>query len=218
MGAFERASFPLFERHACRELLGLAPDACVFLAFGALDSRKGIDALAAAAAAWDWQRFPNVQFVFAGKASDEVSPKLVELERASAQGWRGVLVVPRHIPEVDISTYYGAASYLVAPYPKWFAVSSGAITRAFAAGIPVVTGAHGVNGRLVREKGTGIVYGSGSVNHLRSALEAAAYTYAEARPRWLAMCRAAAAEGERRELSHFFAAMKNGLAAAATTL
>ncbi len=142
--------------------------------------------------------------MLAGRISDELKSEIKSISNEKMR-----LHVHCHfanVPEEEVSTFYFASSFYVAPYKAWFKVSSGTITRAFAASVPVITASHGVNGELIVRNGAGIVFdavkGRGAAS-LKAAMEQAYDVFMNNHEKWELMSQKSGILGEGRVLSCF---------------
>lgn len=141
-------------RAAARAAFGLADDARMLLAFGALRDYKGIPELIEAFAAVAGES-PNARLFIVGKPirvdTAAYRRRIAELGVADR-----VVLRDEYVPFEDIGAYFAACDVAVYPYRHIY--QSGALQLAYGAGRPVVatrvgelssTVQHGVNGLLV---------------------------------------------------------------------
>jgi glycosyltransferase involved in cell wall biosynthesis len=181
--------FPMWTQENARQRLLIPGDATVFLMFGALDERKGTDLFLKASQLVSQQPATRcLLFLFAGQMTPRIKLLFDECRQHSDGHFRW-LGNDERVPEHDISMYYYASDYLVCAYPPYFKVSSNTVTRALAAGRPIIVPAHGVNATLIHEKQCGITFATKDRASLSAALREAVRIKTEWPDRYDAMVR-----------------------------
>lgn len=162
--------FPIWDRGEARQMLSLRPQDTVFLMFGMLDERKGADLLLRAFLAMDSLGYSDeIVFLLAGTVSTSLRTLIAECAHRGRRNIK-LLIHEGHIPEEKVSAYYCATDYLVCAYPGYFKVASNTVTRAFAAGRPVIVPNHGVNAATVENRECGFLFQTESEESLIGAL------------------------------------------------
>jgi glycosyltransferase involved in cell wall biosynthesis len=140
-------------RQGARAALGLADDALVLLAFGAMRDYKGIpdliDAFAAIAA-----DFPSARLLIVGKPI-RVDPNEYRARIEHHGLSERVTLRDEYVPFGDIGRYFAACDVAVYPYRHIY--QSGALQLAYGAGRPVVATAVGELSTTVRDGWNGIL-------------------------------------------------------------
>ena len=161
-----REEFPYVDQIHARNRLGLPLGKKIVLVFGEISQRKGVKRILAAL---QLVQRDDLVVVLAGRVNAD-SKADIELSMNDSQVAKKLIVHDRHIAEVDVSAYFYASHAILSDYPKWFKVSSGAFTRALAAGrLPLVPD-HGVNSKMIMDLGFGLCYESESVDALGNCL------------------------------------------------
>ena len=153
------SEFPAIGKITARKMLGLPIEKNIILVFGEISQRKGIGRILTALRL---VRGGRTVIVFAGHVADDAR---IDIESAMSDValTNRICIHDRHIPEDMVSSYFYAADAVLSDYPKWFKVSSGAFTRALAAGsVPIVPN-HGVNAELCKRHNFGYTYPSEDV-------------------------------------------------------
>jgi glycosyltransferase involved in cell wall biosynthesis len=165
---WDPGDFPVVSKQHARATIGISPSSFVFTMFGELDARKGADLFVKAALLFT-KANPELDVVFmlAGKHSPEII-SIISNAREVGDGGRIVSMNTR-IPEDKVSLYFYASDFIVCPYPSYFKVSSGTVTRALAAGRPIISSSHGATGELVGKNGIGILFSAGDCLGLANA-------------------------------------------------
>jgi hypothetical protein len=159
--------FPLMSKSEACQRLGIESKRVRFLLFGSITERKGINLVVDSYTA---MASVETELAVVGEWHDSLNGNRCKdvLRKLTARG------LARHhscyVPERDVSAWFCAADYVLCAYPSTFDVSSGTFTRACAAARPVITGSHGVLGRMVQAEGCGLTYETGSVRMLTATL------------------------------------------------
>ncbi len=154
-----------------RSSLGLPLENRVFLFFGNLRQYKGIDELMNAFAGLPGA---NLTLIVAGKPAND---KIASLLWAQASGDPRIRMVTEFVPRDEAQAYFAAADFVVLPFRE--VLSSGSAMLALSFGRPVIAPAVGCLTEVIAG-GAGILYPSTGPAGLRSALEVALSTDAEA--------------------------------------
>lgn len=138
-----------------RRDLEIEPGVHVFLLFGALNRRKGLDVLASAASLMDPSALDRAVFVVAGstRPSDReaVDEALDRLRRRAR-----VVRLDAFVPDDRMHALFAAADTVVMPYTSDHSGSSGVVIRAAASDTPVVGPEGGMVGDAIRQHHLGI--------------------------------------------------------------
>ncbi len=164
---WSRADFPKTGLEEARKRLGLPMERRLVLVFGEISQRKGVSRILEALRRVRGER---PLMVFAGAVLEDALGDL-ERVRADAELRESVCLFNRHVPEVEVATFFHAADAVLSDYPRWFRVSSGGFTRTLAAGRVPILPAHGVLHEFMQEHRFGVSYESESVESLAEALE-----------------------------------------------
>ena len=173
----------LGDREVARRELGLATDKKVFLFYGGAYRRKGLHLAVAAL-----RNLPASSPTFllcAGEQPDDADTArgIAEL---TAQG--RALSLNRYISDAEEKLVFAACDFVLLPYIKHFG-SSAVLSRAMGAGKPVIASDEELVGRVVRERGLGLLFPSGDVAALGRAMEQMAGAPVTEISRWQAAAR-----------------------------
>jgi glycosyltransferase involved in cell wall biosynthesis len=174
------------DRAAARRQFGLPADKRVLLFYGAGYRRKGLD-LAVEAMLAVGENAPAFLLCAGRHGADAKTAR--GLAQLSAQG--RALVIDRYITDDEEKLLFAAGDAVLLPYRKHFG-SSGVLVRAIGAGLPVIVSDEEFMGRLVRERGLGILFRPGDAGALGRAIEQMASASAEEIARWQQAARAIA--------------------------
>ncbi len=200
---WDPADFREYRQAEARSFLNIPSAPTVFLLFGMLDERKGADLLLAALEhLMSAQCVGSMLVVLAGKPSAAVHAEYQHLSKKYGVDFPCVLH-GHHIPESSVSRYFFATDYVLNCYPRWFQVSSGGVTRALAAGRPLIVPAHGANHSLVMNKALGYAYETESSNSLADVMCHADAVRRSQRDVWDKMSANCRAEGLKRTLTEY---------------
>lgn len=134
------------------------------LLVGLQTSRKGlrevVEAIRRNAA-----RVENCHFILMGRLSQET-----EVLREDLTELRSFEFREGFFTEEEMQEAFREADYVLLPYDRSFAGSSGVLAHAAAAGVPVVSTEHGLIGYRVRKNGLGICYPYGGETEFISTL------------------------------------------------
>jgi hypothetical protein len=150
-----------------RRELRIAADKKVFLFYGGGYRRKGLHLAIAAL-----QKLPTNSPAFllcAGEPPDDAHVR-AELAALATQG--RALVLARYVTHAEEQQVFAAADFVLLPYLAHFG-TSGVQSLAAGAGKPVLASDEELVGRLVRERGLGLLFRPGDVRALATALEQA---------------------------------------------
>jgi glycosyltransferase involved in cell wall biosynthesis len=193
------------DRNNARQALGLPPDARAFLFYGAGYRRKGLGLAVRAMLPLD--RSSPAFLLCAGrhKADRETRRGLARLTQEGR-----ARVIDRYITDEEEKQLFAAGDVVLLPYRRHFG-SSGVLVRAIGAGLPVIASDEELIGRLVRERGLGIVFRPGDAAALRQAIDRAARASQQEMAGWRAAALKAAPDWSRQA---FRAALLGGVEAA----
>lgn len=136
---------PPVDPRAARERLKLATDKKIALFLGFIEFTKGVDTVVRA-----FKRVvrevPDAQLVIAGRIeqndiADKIYGRVLNwlVKRGRREGW--IDYRPGYLPAADVPDYIAAADLVVFPYRQKHGSASAVLSRAFAAGRPVVCSA-----------------------------------------------------------------------------
>jgi glycosyltransferase involved in cell wall biosynthesis len=156
----ETSPIPTFGNEDLRDRLGIGSDRKVFLFFGALDRRKGIDQLLDAISLLPNDLCDRLCLLLVGPTSATekaaIQPKIVSIRHNQP-----VEIVEQYdyVPEPEVSAYFQLADVVLAPYQRHVGMS-GILLLAAAAGKPVLSSNYGLMGEVVRRYQLGIAVDS----------------------------------------------------------
>lgn len=176
---------------------------CVFLLFGELSERKGVQLILEALKNWDYQRRPALKVLAAGRVAPVVKQQFIDAMNMSEAVRQALVLIDRWIDECQHSQFFCAASYLCALYPKSFKVSISTVIRAFAVGRPVIVGDHGMFGEVVHKCTAGFVCDTSNADSVHAAMIQAYDTYFTDPRKYLAMAQAGRNIAWQSELTNF---------------
>ncbi len=158
-------------RDAARDLLGLPPDAFVYVCLGLLRPYKGLEELLPAFRKLEGEK---LRLLVAGRPK---SASYAERLAALAAGDARIRLEPRFVPVDEVQQYLNAADVAVLPYRQ--TTASGAALLAFSFGLPVIAPAIGAFPNLVAA-GRGILYEAGQLSQAMADAPARSWTGASA--------------------------------------
>jgi glycosyltransferase involved in cell wall biosynthesis len=159
------------DRAVARQQLGLPADRPVFLFYGTGARRKGLH-LAVEALLQLPAEHPA--FLFCAGRQEPAGPVAAGLARLAQQN--RALLLDRYVSEAEEKLCLIASDVVLLPYLNHFG-TSGVLSRAMAAGRPVIASDEQLLGDLVRLHGLGLLFPSGNVAELAGAIRrAAAFT------------------------------------------
>ncbi len=149
-----------------REHLQLPPDARIVLCYGLMTPRKGLRLLTQVLL-----EQPDAPWFLlcAGRLADPAAAPNVHLLQAQGRA----LVLDRYLTEAEEALCFAACDLVALPYLQHFG-SSGVLSRAAAAGKPVVGADSGLLGQRIRTHGLGWTFRDGNPAALQQALQQAA--------------------------------------------
>jgi glycosyltransferase involved in cell wall biosynthesis len=174
------------DRAAARRQFELPANRRVFLFYGAGYRRKGLALTVEAMLAME-DDVPAF-LLCAGK---HVADRYVVrgLEQLVSRG--RARVINRYVSDEEEKQLFAAADVVLLPYRRHFG-SSGILSRAIGAGLPVVASDEELIGRLVRERDLGVLFRPGDARALQQAIERVAHAPQQDMSRWQAAARTAA--------------------------
>ncbi len=175
---WRREDFPVVDKNIARAKLEIPQGSLVFLTFGEVDERKGADFLTLAMAGMDQCDVggKDIVLLFGGRMSMRVAAIIEECKPQLTLRGINCIIHNYRIDELQVSTYFYAADYVVCAYPKSFTVSSGTVTRALAANIPIISSSHGATGSLVAKYNLGFTYEAANIDSFRRAIRMGVYS------------------------------------------
>jgi glycosyltransferase involved in cell wall biosynthesis len=161
-GAFSHAP------EECRARLGVPPERRVFLQYGTGSRRKGLHLVVEAMLAGPEN---PVDFLLCVGHQPEDREVRAGLGRLAAQG--RAQCIDRYVSAAEEEWCFCAADLVLLPYLGHYG-SSGVLSRAAAAGKPVITSDEGLLGRRVRDHQLGLLFRPGDAAELKVAMKTAA--------------------------------------------
>jgi glycosyltransferase involved in cell wall biosynthesis len=154
-----------------RSELGIDAGRKIFLLFGHLTPRKGVEPLLAAFGLLEPELCRRCCLVLAGKLGSTHGDRLRRAIGVLAAE-RPVQVVERfdYVAHDSVPVYMTLADVVLAPYPR-HAGMSGVLLLAAAAGRPILSSGYGLMGELVRRHRLGLTVDAGSPEEIALALE-----------------------------------------------
>lgn len=168
---WNQADFKLHQKESACEALNFPTDRHLFLMFGEISFRKGIDLFIDALYNLHLRNMSPFIGVIAGRISNDVRASKIYDKIMLLSQQSKLIIRDNFIPEEHVSMYFSAADFIVCPYPKYFKVSSGTFTRACAAGKPSIVPDSSNLASTVSKVGAGYVFRSESVDSLISVME-----------------------------------------------
>jgi|GEM_PF-2707631 len=154
-------------REESRKSYAIAPGETVVLVFGAMSKRKGVGVLLHAVT--NIKGGSPLVVVLAGKQDAEVKAQVVEFERSTLGKSARLVVHDSFVNSVDERRLFSAADIVWVGYPG-FLGSSGVLTQAGCAGLPVVAGLQGDIGRAVLRSECGLTCNLANADEVVAAL------------------------------------------------
>jgi len=166
-----------------RQALDLPADKKIFLFYGGGYRRKGLHL--AVRAMQDLPANSSAFLICAGQLNP-TGETAAGLEQLVRQG--RVCLINRYVSVAEEKNCFAACDVVLLPYLNHFG-TSGVLSRAMAAGKPVIVADEQLLGRLTREQGLGLLFPSGDVTRLRETIEQAAAFSPEAAAKFSAAAR-----------------------------
>jgi glycosyltransferase involved in cell wall biosynthesis len=171
------------DRAAACQVLGLPAKKRIFLFYGVGSRRKGLHLATAA-----MRLFPASDSAFllcAGRF--EPNPKVSrDLDLLALQG--RARAINRYVSNAEEKLLFAASDFVLLPYVHHFG-TSGVLSRAAAAGKPVIVSDEQLLGRLVRDNKLGLLFPSGDVPALCEQIRRAKAAFAGQLSEWAAAAR-----------------------------
>lgn len=161
-----------------RRQFGISAGQCVFLFYGGGYRRKGLPLTVAAMLSLPASH--PAFLLFAGHEPEDAASRE---GLATLAGRKRAKVLNRYVSAAEEKALFAASDFVLLPYIRHFG-SSGVLARAAGAGRPVVASDEELVGRLVRERGLGLLFPSGNAGAFASALLKAAASTADEIARW----------------------------------
>jgi len=161
---------PSIKPEQLRQRLEIQSNRKIFLLFGALDGRKGIDQLLEAVALLSNEVCTKICLVLAGGTHPNEQARIRDqIGKTCANKSVQIVEDYRFIPEAEVPAYFQLADVVLAPYQRHVGMS-GILLLAAAAGKPVLSSNYGLMGELVRRYQLGIAIDSSSSEGIAKAL------------------------------------------------
>jgi glycosyltransferase involved in cell wall biosynthesis len=157
----------MLPREESRKYYGIGPNETVVLVFGAISKRKGVGVLLQAVTAMG-EEYPLV-VVLAGRQDAEVKAQVADFERCIRGKAARLVVQDSFVSSADERRLFSVADIVWVGYPG-FLGSSGVLTQAGCAGLPVVTGVPGEIGRAVLRSQCGLTCNLANAEEVAAAL------------------------------------------------
>ena len=153
---------------AARQALNLPEEKKIFLFYGGGYRRKGLHL--AVRAMLDLPANSPAFLLCAGQQNPtgEIANGLEQLVRENR-----AMLINRYVSIAEEKNCFAASDVVLLPYLNHFG-TSGVLSRAMAAGKPVIVSDEQLLGRLAREQGLGLLFPSGDVKMLREKIQQAA--------------------------------------------
>lgn len=163
--------FHLYSKEIARKYLDIANETTIFLMFGEISFRKGINFFIDALLSLHQENLAPFVGLVTGTISEEIKKSDVYTKMLLLVKESKLILQNEFIPESLVSTYFCASDVVVCPYPKSFKVSSGTFTRACAAGRPSIVPSHSNLARIVEILNSGCIFESESIASLTSTMK-----------------------------------------------
>lgn len=142
----------------------------VYLLFGAMGKRKGLDKLLESITLLPRNLCHQVCILLVGKMPDDLRQKYLDaIERLTNDLPVQIIIRDRYIPEVEIQSYFQLADVILAPYQRHVGMS-GIINRAAVARKPVLASDYGLMGEITRRYKLGLAVDSTKATEITSGL------------------------------------------------
>ncbi|GAB3701603.1 hypothetical protein GCM10027592_29950 [Spirosoma flavus] len=162
-------SIPATEIDTLRSELQIKPDRKVFLLFGYLDDRKGIEPLLDALKLLDPALYSRVCVVLAGAIRSDYQ-QLIEQKMAEVSPVIQIICEFREVRGKRIQAFFELADYALALYQRHVGMAS-VIIRSAVSGKPILASDYGYVGKLVEQDKLGAVVDSTSPQAISQLLE-----------------------------------------------
>ncbi|GAB3945647.1 hypothetical protein GCM10028805_15090 [Spirosoma harenae] len=164
-------SYPITtaESEALRSELQIDPDRNVFLLFGYLDDRKGIEPVLDALKQLNPAAQEKICFLLVGAIQPDYQVK-IEHQIAEVGPNVQIVTVFKEIKGRSIQLYFDVSDYVLALYQRHVGMAS-VIIRAAISGKPLIASDYGYVGHVVSQKQLGIVTDSTSPEAISQVLE-----------------------------------------------
>jgi len=156
---------------AQKQALGIADFRKVFLLFGYLDERKGIEPVLDAVAMLTREDSQQVTLLLAGPIGNEFRP-IVEAKIASLNTNAQIICHFQNLIGGEIQTFFAISDYVLTLYRKHVGMSS-VVIRAALSQKPLISSDFGYLGNLVQSQHLGITLDSESPDAIREAFRQA---------------------------------------------
>jgi glycosyltransferase involved in cell wall biosynthesis len=139
-----------------RQELGIAAERRIFLLFGALDERKGLQQLLSAIALLPPDQVQQLCLLLVGPLLDPIkAPVLAQIDHLRQTLPVQIISVDRFIPDHAIQPYFHLADVVLAPYQRHVGMSA-ILVRAAAAQTPTLAADYGLMGEITRRYQLGL--------------------------------------------------------------
>ncbi len=164
---------PALERvEQLRQQLGIAPERRVFLLFGALDERKGVQPLLSAIAALSPEQSQHLCLLLVGPLGAAIkSPVQAQIDHLRQTQPGQIICVDQFVPDHEIQPYFQLADVILAPYQRHVGMSA-ILVRAAAAQKPLLASDYGLMGEITRRYQLGLTVDSTQPAAMTPALAA----------------------------------------------
>ena len=153
-----------------RHHLGIEPQRRVFLLFGALDERKGIQQLLSAIAQLPHDRVQAFCLLLVGPLGAAIKPQVqTQITKLRQTLPVQILVVDQFVPDHEIQPYFQLADVILAPYQRHVGMSA-ILVRAAAAQKPTLAANYGLMGEITRRYQLGLTVDSTQPSAIATAL------------------------------------------------
>lgn len=155
-----------------RDRLKIQPGRDIFLMFGALTKRKGIDEVLDAIALLPLRLSKKLCLLTVGALGSGPEEKHRMLSRISAlteSSGAQIIVRDEFVPDQEVQLYFQMSDFVLAPYQKHVGMSH-ILIRAAVAQKPVISSDYGLMGELTRRFNLGLTVDSTSSTEIAAAL------------------------------------------------
>jgi glycosyltransferase involved in cell wall biosynthesis len=153
-----------FDQAHARQELNVKPNCHVLLFYGARYPRKGLSVVLGA-----MESLPSELPAFLLCAGEPMGDRDEARRLADLAAKGRARVIARHISNEEEKKFFAASDVVLLPYLRHFG-SSGILARAIGAGKPVIASDEGLIAQFVRDLNIGLLFRSGDVGQLATAI------------------------------------------------
>ena len=167
----KRYDVSVVETDSLRQALRIEPDRTIFLLFGYLDERKGLEPLLDAITLINPTLHHKFCFLLVGPATADFQ-RVINQKMAAVPSGIQVIPVFREIKGAAIQGYFNLADVVLTLYQQHIGMAS-VLVRAALSGKPVISSNYGYMGQLVQQEQLGITTDSTAPAAIAHALQQA---------------------------------------------